>query len=522
MRAAYAALPAAYSDSLLAQISAAPLHAESENVARAPQVTELLISLGEHPAPGPAQRIPLSDLAITADARRMHLVSLSRRRPVHTILPSAVDLTVHTHPLARFLLEAPVALTVPCTAFDWGAASALPFLPALRCGRTVLSPARWMLYVADLPGKDADWPRWDDSLTAWVDQVRLPPNVYAGDGDRCLPLDLTEPSHRALLREQLNRDGHARLRVAPRSGDLGWARGRPHEITIPLAVTGPGIEPVRWRGEVTRRRHGHLPGCDGVLYLKLFAPRDLHHAILTRHLPDLVGEPGALPRWWFIRYDDPAPHLRLRLTVESRWFNSTVAQACAWTGRLRDAGLLTDASWETYYPETARFGGTAAMDAAEAFFAADSAAAVAQFAASASRNGPGTRALIAASMADLSAAAAGDQAEGMRWLVEHARTGSNPPPRAAYDQAVALVCEPRQLLVDGVTAAWRARRTALAAYRSALEHAGTAAPEDLLQDLLHLHHARVIGPDPDAERACLHLARAAALSWLVREKRKAQ
>ena len=35
-------------------------------------------------------------------------------------------------------------------------------------------------------------------------------------------------------------------------------------------------------------------------------------------------------------------------------------------------------SWETYYPETARFGGTAVMDAAEEFFAADSAAAVAQ------------------------------------------------------------------------------------------------------------------------------------------------
>jgi hypothetical protein len=30
--------------------------------------------------------------------------------------------------------------------------------------------------------------------------------------------------------------------------------------------------PVRLRGEVTRRGHGHLPTCDGRLYLKLYAP----------------------------------------------------------------------------------------------------------------------------------------------------------------------------------------------------------------------------------------------------------
>ena len=97
----------------------------------------------------------VSDLAVTADASRLHLVSLSRRLPVHTMLPSAVDLTVHTHPLARFLLEAPVALAAPCAAFDWGAASALPFLPALRYGRTVLSPARWTAHRRRPAGREA-------------------------------------------------------------------------------------------------------------------------------------------------------------------------------------------------------------------------------------------------------------------------------------------------------------------------------------------------------------------------------
>jgi len=292
MRGAYAALPGVYEDSLLAQVSPAPLYAKSENVGRAPQVGGLLISLGEYRDASVADQVHLSDLAVTADARRLHLVSLSRRRPVHTVLPSAVDLTIHTHPLARFLLEAPVALAAPCTAFDWGAASALPFLPALRYRRTVLSPARWMLDATDLPGPGATWPGWSDAFTAWAGETGLPQQVYAGDGDRCLALDLAEPSHRALLRTEVDRAGRARLRAAPGPGDLGWAGGRPHEIMIPFATTSPAVSPVRWRGEVTRRGHGHLPGCDGRLYLKLYAPRDLQDAILTRHLPELAARLG--------------------------------------------------------------------------------------------------------------------------------------------------------------------------------------------------------------------------------------
>src|SRR5262249_24084797 len=100
MRGVYAALPGVHRGSLLAQVSAAPLYATSEKVTRAPRAAGLLISLGEHLTASPAQRVLVSDLAVTADARRLHLVSVSRHRPVHMIALSAVDLAVHTHPLA--------------------------------------------------------------------------------------------------------------------------------------------------------------------------------------------------------------------------------------------------------------------------------------------------------------------------------------------------------------------------------------------------------------------------------------
>ena len=283
---------------------------------RAPQAAGLLISLGEHRDASAAQQVPVSDLAVTADARRLHLVSVSRRRPVHTILPSAVDLTVHTHPLARFLLEAPVALAAPCTAFDWGAASALPFVPALRYGRTVLSPARWMLTAADLPGRDASWPRWDDALTAWASHAGLPGHVYAGDGDRCLALDLAEPSHRALLRAAA-RPRRAAPGSAPRPNPATWAGPAGTRTRSPSRSPRPALPSPRCGGAARSpgAATGTCPAATGGSTSSSTAPRDLQDAILTRHLPGLAARLGGQASWWFIRYDDPEPHLRLRLTL---------------------------------------------------------------------------------------------------------------------------------------------------------------------------------------------------------------
>jgi thiopeptide-type bacteriocin biosynthesis protein len=523
MSALYAALPAVHRSALLAQISAPPLYASADHIARAPLLTDLVITLGEYRA-RPAGQIPVTDLAVTADTGRLHLVSLSHRQPVHTLLLNAVDLAFHSHPMARFLVEAPVALATPCTGFEWGAATALPFLPALRYGRTIVSPARWILAARDLPGPATAWPQWNDALASATRNPRLPKRVLLGEGDQSISLDLAEPAHRALLRTHLDRAGKATLRAAPAPRDLGWTGGRVHEIVIPLAAAGPAQDPVRWPGEVTGQDHGHLPGCDSRISLSLYGPRARQDSILTRHLPSLLGQLGDQTRWWFIRYADPGDHLRLRLTLPPGKIGSAVEQVSAWTRTLRRAGLIERASWDTYFPETARFGGTAAMGRAEEFFAADSAAAVAQLSAVAGENAPDARALTAASLVDITIGLIGDDTTAMLWLTEHTRADSTPPPRALYDEAVALAGLVSLRAADTpavgaeVAAAWQRRRISLAAYRGALEHAGTLRPQEPLPDLLHLHQARISGPDLARERLSLHLARAAALSRLARAR----
>lgn len=57
----------------------------------------------------------------------------------------------------------------------------------------------------------------------------------------------------------------------------------------------------------------HLPGEDW-LFVKWYAEPSAHEALLAEHLPALLAEvEDEVDRWFFLRYQDPEPHLRLRI-----------------------------------------------------------------------------------------------------------------------------------------------------------------------------------------------------------------
>lgn len=553
-------LPTSTHGALPAQLCAAPLHTSTANVAAVPRVLPHLIVLGRYHHDDP-HVIGLDDLAVTADEHRLYLVSRSRRRTVEPTTLNAVEATRFTHPLARFLTELPHAMATPCTVFDWGAAASLPFLPALRHQRTILAPARWLLTSADLPAPQACTRHWEQAFTAWSRRVRLPRCCYLGEGDQRLRLDLDEPSHRAVLRTHLDRAGTASLRALPADatdpaadpappppdgreqhtadGASPWSGWYAHEIVIPLATTvPPGPEPS-WLAQATPpvdiHTHGRLPADRGQLYLKVYGHPARQDTILIRHLPRLLtaltealgppvdqapDRPGG---YWFLRYHDPDPHLRLRLRVPPDRTSDAVTALTAWTARLRADGLTAKAQVDTDFPETARFGGAAALAAAEEVFAADSAAAVAQLNTADADGGPDSRAVTAASMLDLAIGwFHGDVDQALRWLIQHTRAAPEAPARALYDHAVTLANPRDRTALAGLAGGaellerWEHRRTALAAYHRRLHTHAPATVPVILPELLHLHHVRMAGLDLEGERRCLHLARAAALSWTNR------
>ncbi|MFI1582999.1 lantibiotic dehydratase [Embleya sp. NPDC020630] len=524
MRRAYGRLPTVEHGAIPAQVSSPPVFTRTETLARAPQTLPLLVSLGEHAADDTT--IGLDDLAVSGDVHRLYLMSLSRGRPVEPTVWNAVEYANFTDPVARFVCEVHRARVGVCLPFSWGAAATMPFLPRLRHGHTVLSAARWRADTHDLPGPRSSWPLWDAALSRWRRRRHVPDAVYMGDGDQRIRLDLDEPAHRFLLRAQMDRHGHAYLHEAPDASALGWFDNRPHEVVLPMASTAPAPWPPRPKRSsrpcVVDREQGHLPGTSPWLYVKLYAPANRQPALLTDHLPKLFAGWSRPPAWWYVRYHDPEPHLRLRLRIADD-FAEIAARVGAWTIGLRHRGLVGRVLWDTYNPEVGRFGTGGVMDAAESVFVADSAAALAQLRAS----GAHPQALTAASMVDIASAFLGDIETGRRWLVDRIDKSSGPaPPRHIHDQAVKLAAPENgrvrvRELVGGeaVARGWAGRRASLGVYRRIVANDGDIGPDAVLASLLHMHHVRMHGIDDEAERQCHHLARAAALSWVARRPR---
>jgi thiopeptide-type bacteriocin biosynthesis protein len=497
------ALPTGTDGAITAQLSFPPHRPQAENVTRVPRMLPHLVSVAEHHEPGPGQ-VTLGDLAVTADLDRFYLLSLSRRAVIEPVL--ACGPAWHAvPPMARLLFELPRTGCAAVGLFDWGGAASLPFLPRLRLGRAVLSPARWRLRAGDLPGPDADWREWTTAVSRLRQRLGLPDWVSVGSGDRQLRLDLDQPMDLAVLRAHLDSQPDSAVVTeswAPE--DHAWCGGRAHEIVVPLAATTPPVPAPKLlarRGPlpVAGREHGHLPG-SGVLSARLYGDPALFDLIVTGHLPDLVdGWPG-LSRWWFLRYRDPRHHLRLRLHV--RDYGQAASRTGRWAAALRRQGLAGDLLLDTYRPETGRFGGGTAMSAAEMLFAADSAAAVAQLGCTEAGDG---KALTAASLADLAGALLGGRHEGLRWLADHPRPwgGKEPLGRAERLLALAMTSGPGtgETVPAAVRQGWQARADAAARYASRLgEHGRDAA--DVVESLLHLHHNRARGTDPAGEGRC--------------------
>ncbi|WP_329382742.1 lantibiotic dehydratase [Streptomyces sp. NBC_01716] len=498
----HTALPTLTESAIRAQVSGPPLKIPITNVSRSPLVAPELLSVGEH---NPDATLDLDDLGVLADAARFYLVSLSTGRIIEPKVMNAVELSSSTHPLIRFVCELHRSHTAVLLPFFWGAASRLPFLPEVRVGRTVLSPALWRM--RDL-GDGDDWP---ERFSTWRSKYTVPRTVYLGATDQRLRLDLDVPVHQELLRAELRRHSAAVLHEAPEESAYGWIN-RAHEVAMTFASDQkPALAPAVRAS--ARRDSGRLPGASPWMYVKLYGSAARVPEVLTA-LPRLLRQDwGTLPAW-FIRYADPDAHLRLRLRLPGPGAFGSLAQAVArWASELRHEGLIQRVQWDTDHPETGRYGTGDALEAAEEYFVADSTAALRQLSLTMT---PELRpAVTAASFVDIATGFLGSRKAACTWLTQHLPRGDGAPvPRNV--QALALrLSEPEihNALTgfpggDAVAEAWHARKRTLNSYRRVL----TDDADAVLLSLLHMHHNRVAGIDRTAEATCRRIARAAALS----------
>lgn len=498
----------------------------SGNVVRTPVATGHTIAL-DWPDPG---GIPLADLAVTCDARHLYLIRSSTGQVVEPRVLHALEPTVLTPPLARFIAELAGARRTAWRLPDWGAASRLPYLPRLRHGRAVLAPARWLLDAAALPAPAAAPATWEEAFDRWRTRRDVPSSVVLVEAEMRLPLDLDVPLHRDLLRARLARTGAVALRESPEPASrptapsAGGFMGRAHEFLTVLHAAEPAPTPRRWSAVAAAAPE--QPGLSRTLCARLHGHPGRQDEILTEQLPRLLAGWNPLPRWWFTRHHGSShPELDRPLTftmqVDELGFGPTAARLGDWADGLRRQGLASRLDLVAHQSQDGRYGYGPARAAAEEVFAADSAAALAQIT-YAAHTGIPAEALTAASLTDLVTAYAPTPGEGWAWLSANLPRGSGPVDATLVRQSLALADTDtfrHEAAARPLVVAWTARADALTTYRRALADQ-REDPLAVLRSLLHLHHVRALGGGPGPESLTLRLARTAALARTHRTDRR--
>ncbi|MGC4867341.1 lantibiotic dehydratase [Micromonospora sp. DT53] len=364
-----------------AEMAYLPSVGRATNVALRPQIREYEIPLNTTPAVSTENLLTLDDIYLGAAENRLYLWSKRLGREVAVTQTHMLSPQVAPN-VARFLLEVSNDGYVMPGGFGWGPLTSMPFLPRIARGRAVLRPAQWTVRQSQLAALDPDA---TVALACWRERWRVPRYVYLTEDDNRLLIDLDHRMGAAELLDEV-RKGPGQVTVQemlPAFGEQWLANtgGATYldEIVVPLIVRRPEdvvrtpLPPtVQSTTELPRL---HLPG-QRWAYLKLYSTYPQHDAIIGGPLRDLVADlrhEGLLDRWFYLRYGDPAPHLRIRLRAASDdAAPALLLRLMAWARGVVDAGSGAAFTVDSYRPEIDRYGGPHTFDAVERFFWANS------------------------------------------------------------------------------------------------------------------------------------------------------
>ncbi|HEY4307481.1 MAG TPA: lantibiotic dehydratase [Gemmatimonadaceae bacterium] len=368
-------------------------HPRAGNIVARPLLREFEITyMGRSGAPIDRQ-IPASDLLVSVEGGRAVLRSARLGKRVVPRLTSAHAFTRGNVGIYHFLCALQLQGVAP-TAWSWGPLAGSPFLPRVRSGRVVLSLARWQVPREELEllGK-ASGAALMRAVRTWRANRKLPRFVNVADGDNMLLVDLDNVLSVESFIQLVRQRGHALLEEVFPGDDELIARGPEgrfaHELLVPFVRSAP-TAPAPAVGAKTqstpaqsdglRIARQNAPGSEW-MYAKIYSGGPTADRVLSRAVAPLVQramEQGWIDSWFFIRYADPEPHLRVRFHGACDALRECFLPAldAVVLGQLEVPGVWR-AQIDTYEREIERYGGDEGMLISEQVFHADSDAAVA-------------------------------------------------------------------------------------------------------------------------------------------------
>jgi len=335
----------------------------------------------------PANQIPLTDILVSVAGGQFVLRSARLERIIIPRLTAAHNYHLRNLPAYAFLCLLQEQSTSSGVFWNWGALASCAFLPRVRMGRLVLSQARWRLSRTEVKQlADARSANRPEAIQAWRQSRSLPRLVCLAESENLLPVDLANPLSIDSFLDLVKHRAEVQVtELFPGADDLVACsdEGRfLHEFHIPF-VRNPDSRRVSVDRSFAVQPLSHIrhpPGSEW-LYVKLYGGAAHADEVLRGVIEPVVHwalKKSIADRWFFVRYQDPDHHTRLRFHGTPDRLHSEllprINRAC--DGPFRE-NLIWRIQLDTYDPEIERYGGPESLAIAEELFWVDSESALA-------------------------------------------------------------------------------------------------------------------------------------------------
>lgn len=321
--------------------------------------------------------LSLEDIYVGITHDRFYLTLQDGKREVIVRIGNLLNPSFAPIPL-QFMREVTQSKYHLLHPFYWGSGKKhAVFLPRVRYGRTILTPAQWNL-DADLFYRE-ELQKISSKFASWADLWKLPRYCFLVQGDQQLLMDRLHPAHIKEISLKLKK-GES-LHFVENIGTPWIQSERGHhlcEIVVPFLKNPVHIQKTPLESPsyipIPKTQRLKLLGSEWT-YIKLYLGEEGINRFLTQHLApfaDQIRKQENVAGWFFVRYRDPEPHLRFRMRLTefeslSPLILKLKEQALKWI----EAGLIQDMVFTTYEREVERYGGIDLMEPAEVVFCAD-------------------------------------------------------------------------------------------------------------------------------------------------------
>lgn len=371
-------------DAIHAEIAHLP-EARAGNILLRPALRDYEIPFLAGSSLPPERQIPLSDLMVSVPNGQQ--VVLRSKKLNKRVIPRLSAAHNFSRGLShyRFLCDLQLQSAACDCNWSWGMMADQPFLPRVQYRHLIVSRAIWNLAPDDfqdlIDGASDPFTVVGNLRRRW----QLPEQVViVEEGDNELLVDFRYVVSCRLLYDRMKRKKRIRLTeflLGQNNQFLSDNRGHSfaNEIVIPLKhnVAAPPAATFPSSGKGVAR--SFAPGSEW-LYVKIFTGPRMADRLLTEVIGPLAEElyrESLIDQWFFVRYNDPSEHLRIRFhgNGDPAFWQVVLVKLHASLADRLTAGLVHSLQIDTYQREIERYS-AAAMPLSEQIFHIDSVAVV--------------------------------------------------------------------------------------------------------------------------------------------------